>query len=327
MAIIHNSLSGKFSISPNEVFDDNKTSAIARFILLYLFSKGANWKVNNSDVMNRVGIKSEETLAKYWKELENAGWIKRKKVISKGKFLGFDYELSTQKTDPESFRSGDEPTPKVSVAVKNRSGENGGHSNTNSYSNTNIYSNTELEEKEILKNFQVQTNQNFELEKIELHDSVTIPFNIKLCQKKANTPGGGGAFTGDAIADYEAQIEQNKKIHSAALKVKKPKKEPLHFSTSDFMNFDNPDEMVKIWTNWITYKHLEKGFVYKVHSSQNIAIDKLCTLSGGKSGIAKEIIANSIAGTWDGFFELKKSSSPAQKPNNRAEVIDPNKYG
>jgi hypothetical protein len=326
MAIIHNSLSGKFSISPNEVFDDNKTSAIARFILLYLFSKGPSWKVNNSDVMNKVGIKSEETIAKYWKELENAGWIKRKKVISKGKFLGFDYELSTEKTDPESFRTGNEPTPKVSVPVKNRTGKNGGHINTNSYSNTNIYSNTELEEKEILKNFQVQTNENFELEKIEMEDSVTIPFNIQFYQQKANTPGGGGSFTDDAIADYEAQIEANKKIHSASLK--KPKKEPLHFSTSDFMDFDNPDEMVKIWTNWTTYKHREKGFVYKVHSSQNIAIDKLCTLSGGKSAIAKEIVANSIAGTWSGFFELKQNyQQQSQKPNNRAEVIDPNKYG
>lgn len=86
--ILKNPLKEKFSQVPNEAIIDNQLSAGAFRVLMYLFSRPDNWKVRNNDIKKQLGIKQNQTLANYWKELETRGWIKRDRERKNGKFTG-----------------------------------------------------------------------------------------------------------------------------------------------------------------------------------------------------------------------------------------------
>ena len=84
----------------------------------------------------------------------------------------------------------------------------------------------------------------------------------------------------------------------------------------------NPDEVLKnelpeireLMMRWIDYKKTQFGKTYKSDDSFKTFIKKLNQLSGGDFETAKAIIEQSIANTYQGIFELKKSN---QNGNNR----------
>lgn len=138
----------KFSQLPNELIEDTRISAKAFRVAAYLFSRPSGWEVKNADIMKKLSISDEGSLAKYWKELMVAGWVSRQKQAKgeDGKFSGaFDYTLNIA---PVLSVCGEKPdTEKIRTPKKPVHGKNPDLNNTDSLSNTDSLNNTDLAEK------------------------------------------------------------------------------------------------------------------------------------------------------------------------------------
>jgi len=66
--------------------------------------------------------------------------------------------------------------------------------------------------------------------------------------------------------------------------------------------------IMKSWQEWLEYKQQQFKFKYKSKNSEHIAIKHLYILSNGKSDTANNIINQSIANGWKGFFANKQES-------------------
>lgn len=80
------------------------------------------------------------------------------------------------------------------------------------------------------------------------------------------------------------------------------------------------------WQLWKVYKSKEFGFKYKSVVSENGALEKLESLSGGDEKTAIKIIKQSINDGWKGFFELKttetgKNANIKVSVSNRPKII------
>lgn len=72
------------------------------------------------------------------------------------------------------------------------------------------------------------------------------------------------------------------------------------------------NEFLKIWESWKAYKFKEHKFRYKSEESEQAALMKLNNLANGNEKDAIEIVKESIAQSWKGFFELKNKSNGKQ---------------
>ena len=109
MSVIIQEKNANFTKIANELITDSKLSAGAKVLYCYLRSKPNNWKVINSDIMKTLQI-SEETIAKYFKDLLVAGWIERKRETNeKGQFSGkYEYTIKESPKATETV-SGKKP--------------------------------------------------------------------------------------------------------------------------------------------------------------------------------------------------------------------------
>lgn len=148
MSILRNSLRQKFAQIPNELITDTRLSNGAFRVAAYLYSRPDNWNVNNKDVQAQLGINDRGTLAKYWNELIEFGWIARelKPHDENGHFGGYDYTLLMSSTVAgKTLHGGDEPCREKPAVEETRSGKNPTHNNKEDLSNTEIKTNTEGE--------------------------------------------------------------------------------------------------------------------------------------------------------------------------------------
>lgn len=67
-------------------------------------------------------------------------------------------------------------------------------------------------------------------------------------------------------------------------------------------------EFLEYWELWKQYKKEQFKFVYKSKISEQASLNKLVKLSKGDKKIAMQIIEESMANGWQGFFELKKQN-------------------
>ncbi len=74
------------------------TSFGALAVYCYLKSKGMWWKVNNEHVKKTLDIKKDHTIAKYFKELIEKGWIRRNKIRNNCGQVTGDYEYIINNT-------------------------------------------------------------------------------------------------------------------------------------------------------------------------------------------------------------------------------------
>lgn len=72
--------------------------------------------------------------------------------------------------------------------------------------------------------------------------------------------------------------------------------------------FDDP-EFTSIWQQWIKYKQEQFNFKYKSLSTEQAALMDLDKKSNHNKNTAIEIIMQSIANGWKGFFELKNNNN------------------
>ena len=77
--ILKNELKSDFTQIPNDLITDRRLAPVAFKIVVYLFSKPSGWKIRRTDVKNAIGIKDNNTYAKYWKQILESGWIKRER--------------------------------------------------------------------------------------------------------------------------------------------------------------------------------------------------------------------------------------------------------
>lgn len=146
MTKIINSIRKSFTQIPNAVAVDLSLSSGAVRVFLYMSGKPDNWQFNNRDIQIKLNIKRAETIANYWKELINSGWISRQPIINaNGKPSGyFDYVLNLEpirptpqntdvvKTDLQNAGTPHKPYTQIQQLRKNRS-----------YTNTDISNNKE----------------------------------------------------------------------------------------------------------------------------------------------------------------------------------------
>ena len=98
MAIIINKVLDSFTQIPNDLLTDNNLSNGAKVVFCYLASKPTSWQVYNADVKKALNIKTNNALAKYWKELIEAGWITRQRKKDNQKLDGgFIYTIEFRK--------------------------------------------------------------------------------------------------------------------------------------------------------------------------------------------------------------------------------------
>jgi hypothetical protein len=78
----------------------------------------------------------------------------------------------------------------------------------------------------------------------------------------------------------------------------------------------NSDGFIKKWNEWKEYKKSCHKFCFKSDSSEKLSLNQLSKLSNNLEPIAIEIINQSIANGWKGFFEIKTTQNA-----NRIESV------
>jgi len=93
-----------FAVIPVEIIEDVSISAQALRIYCYMRSKVGRWKFYNKDIMQKLDIKSDHSMAKYLKELLDSGWVTRSQNLStEGGFSGYHYEVLEKKEEDEQI--------------------------------------------------------------------------------------------------------------------------------------------------------------------------------------------------------------------------------
>lgn len=90
---IRNNIRKGFTVTPNDLINDDTLTPQARFLFVYMASKPDDWKFIQEPMAKGLGW-SLPTLRKYLEELIDAGWISRERQRVDGKFDSFDYTLN-----------------------------------------------------------------------------------------------------------------------------------------------------------------------------------------------------------------------------------------
>lgn len=130
MSILRKDFYDEFARIPNELITDQRLSNGAFRVLCLLFSKPDNWKVYNKAIMRELDIKKPHTMAEYWRECLDSGWLSRELITdSKNGSVGaYNYSINL--------------LPKMGTTAEEGTAENGQlpkmgiHSNTNSKNKT-----------------------------------------------------------------------------------------------------------------------------------------------------------------------------------------------
>jgi uncharacterized phage protein (TIGR02220 family) len=127
-----NEITKNFTITPNELINDESINPIARFLFVWLCSKPANWKFHNSVIEKSMNFKKDSRL-KYMNELREKGWLTLKQVMNEdGTFGPNEIHLNPSPVFPATV----EPSSDLSVAGNIRDGKNRPHSKTNKSNKT-----------------------------------------------------------------------------------------------------------------------------------------------------------------------------------------------
>jgi hypothetical protein len=110
-------------------------------------------------------------------------------------------------------------------------------------------------------------------------------------------------------------IEENRTSKEVVKKAVK-KEEPI------LMPFEG-EPFAEVWATWKGYKKEEKRFSYKSRVSEQEALSKLQKLSNNDEQRAIEIIQQSIANGWSGFFALRDGgNSRATRTVDAASTLE-----
>ena len=151
--MIINNVKIAFAQVPNEAITDAELSSGAFRLLAYLYSLPNEWVINNTDIKSKLGIKDDKTIAKYWKEVTEAGWCVKERGRDSGRYnsdgitlvLNGCKEKNTENNlIGDNTQLGNNPQENEQdnrgfylIGDNTQLGENGDLINTNKNSNTN----------------------------------------------------------------------------------------------------------------------------------------------------------------------------------------------
>ena len=139
--IIKKKVLDNFTLVPNCIINDKELHNTAKMMFIYVLSKPDNWRINNEDIKINLNIKSSETIAKFWKELINRGWVTRfLRRNNENNFVGgYVYELNNSiKINTEFPVFGKIPnTEKTRIRKNSEYGKNRDYNNTDTLTKSN----------------------------------------------------------------------------------------------------------------------------------------------------------------------------------------------
>lgn len=116
----------------------------------------------------------------------------------------------------------------------------------------------------------------------------------------------------------------------------KPKKKPLGNGDGNGSVYDNDNGSGSVtrevvfpfssktfadqWSVWKEYRREEHGFNYKSAATEQAALKKLSNLSDGNEQRAIQIIHQSLANGWKGFFPIEEQRNRASKDRSPGEM-------
>lgn len=134
MGILRNELKSNFTQVPNDLLFDKRVSFGARILFCYLASKPNNWKIINQNIITNLNI-SSDSVAKYFNELLETGWITREREINeKGQYCGgYNYTIYYE---PKTPLLRENPNTEK-VLIRKKSGNNNNIISINNIKTTN----------------------------------------------------------------------------------------------------------------------------------------------------------------------------------------------
>ena len=126
-----------------------------------------------------------------------------------------------------------------------------------------------------------------------------------------NTNDNANAMQMHSKCNANAMQGKESKVKESKLKEKKVKESilvVLPFENEFFSNY---------WEMWKDYKKKQFKFTFATPQSEQAALKDLVKLSNGKEDIALQIIEQSMAKGWKGFFTLKNETNATGISNNR----------
>lgn len=115
--------------------------------------------------------------------------------------------------------------------------------------------------------------------------------------------------------EEENHFEKSEKLFAAEAK-NEPPDVTLPFDSEDF---------VRHWDWWRQYKREQFGFRYKSAVTEQAAVNELVKIAKGDETLAVEIIRQSIANGWKGFFPIKpEANAPPGNATGKKGVFQAN---
>jgi hypothetical protein len=150
-----------------------------------------------------------------------------------------------------------------------------------------------------------------EFELFEIVDDIFFSIRLLNNLDRVNDLKINNSIKGKLSAEKRKSTAVEQRLNSGATKERKGKE----IKGNEIQNVFSENFLVH-WQNWIDYKKTSHKFVYKTQTSLKISFENLVRLSANKEQNAIEIINQSIANGWKGFFELKTTQNA-----NRIESV------
>jgi uncharacterized protein YdaU (DUF1376 family) len=150
-----------------------------------------------------------------------------------------------------------------------------------------------------------------EFELFEIVDDTFFSIRLLNNLDRVNDLKINNSIKGKLSAEKRKSTAVEQRLNSGATKERKGKE----IKGNEIHNVFSDNFLVH-WQNWIDYKKTSHKFVYKTEVSLKISFENLVRLSANNEQNAIEIINQSIANGWKGFFELKTTQNA-----NRIESV------
>ena len=163
--------------------------------------------------------------------------------------------------------------------------------------------------KDRVRNFLVLLSK----EKMITHESLTKSTRITICnyERYQSDLHDSQTIVQRSYNDDTTQSHPNKNdknVNNEKNDKNKSKKAGFDYSKSDF-SFIESEEMKEIFLEWLDYKKETHKFSYKTERSLEVAYNELLKLSGGKPGLARAVVNQSIANGWKGIFSYNGANN------------------
>jgi len=150
-----------------------------------------------------------------------------------------------------------------------------------------------------------------EFELFEIVDDTFFSIRLLNNLDRVNDLKINNSIKGKLSAEKRKSTAVEQRLNSGATKERKGKE----IKGNEIQNVFSENFLVH-WQNWIDYKKTSHKFVYKTETSLKISFENLVRLSANNEQNAIEIINQSIANGWKGFFEIKTTQNA-----NRIESV------